>query len=123
MYANDDIFRCQRTLTYANVSERLHWLKTMLIRTPKELGAIIRDKRKRLGLGQSDLANRIGVSRQWVIEIEHGHPRAELGLVLRALDALDIRFDASTEPAKSGSAAKSAVNINAILAKAKKSKP
>lgn len=93
----------------------------MLIRTPKELGAIIRDKRKRLGLDQSTLANRIGVSRQWVIEVEHGHARAELGLVLRALDALDIRFDASTEP-KGRSSAKSAVDINAILAKAKKSK-
>lgn len=95
----------------------------MLIRTPTELGAIIRDKRKRLGLDQSTLANRIGVSRQWVIDIEHGHPRAELGLVLRALDALDIRFDASSDdPAKSRSSTKSGVNINAILAKARKSK-
>jgi y4mF family transcriptional regulator len=95
----------------------------MLIRTPTELGAIIRDKRKRLGLDQSTLANRIGVSRQWVIEIEHGHPRAELGLVLRALDALDIRFDASSNDITKGrSATKSGVDINAILAKAKKGK-
>jgi y4mF family transcriptional regulator len=95
----------------------------MLIRTPKELGAVIRDKRKRLGLDQSTLANRIGVSRQWVIEIEHGHARAELGLVLRALDALNIRFDASSEGTDSRSSAKSSADINAILAKAKKSKP
>ncbi|MGA2993089.1 helix-turn-helix domain-containing protein [Bradyrhizobium sp.] len=94
----------------------------MLIRSPADLGAIIRDKRKRLKIDQSTLAKRIGVSRQWVIEVEHGHPRAELGLVLRALDALDIRFDASSELAKDRSSAKSAVNINAILAKAKKSK-
>ena len=95
----------------------------MLIRTPTELGAIIRDKRKRLGLDQSTLANRIGVSRQWVIDVEHGHPRAEMGLVLRALDALDIRFDASSDdPAKSRSAIKSKVDINAILAKARKGK-
>jgi HTH-type transcriptional regulator/antitoxin HipB len=95
----------------------------MLIRTPKELGAIIRDKRKRLKLDQSTLAKRIGVSRQWIIEIEQGHPRAELGLVLRALDALDIRFDASNDLADSRSSAKSSANINAILAKAKRSKP
>jgi HTH-type transcriptional regulator / antitoxin HipB len=95
----------------------------MLIRTPIELGAIIRDKRKRLGLDQSTLARSIGVSRQWVIDIEHGHPRAEVGLVLRALDALDIRFDASSgDPAKSRSAIKSRGDINAILAKAKKDK-
>ncbi len=94
----------------------------MLIRSPADLGAIIRDKRKRLKIDQSTLAKRIGASRQWVIEVEHGHPRAELGLVLRALDALGIRFDASSELAKDRSSAKSAVNINAILAKAKKGK-
>jgi y4mF family transcriptional regulator len=94
----------------------------MLIRSPADLGAIIRDKRKRLKIDQSTLAKRIGASRQWVIEVEHGHPRAELGLVLRALDALDIRFDASSELAKDRSSAKSAVNINAILAKARKGK-
>ena len=56
----------------------------MLIRTPADLGAVVRDRRKELKLDQATLAKRIGVSRQWVIEIEHGHPRAELALVLRA---------------------------------------
>ncbi|MCP3380170.1 MULTISPECIES: helix-turn-helix domain-containing protein [unclassified Bradyrhizobium] len=92
----------------------------MLIRTATDLGAVIRDRRKRLKLDQSSLAKRIGVSRQWVIEIEQGHPRAELGLVLRALDALDIRVDASSEPTNSRTAEKPAVDINAIVAKAKK---
>jgi len=68
----------------------------MLVRTPTDLGAVIRDRRKQLKLDQAALAKRIGVSRQWVIEIEHGHARAELALVLRALDALSIRLDAST---------------------------
>jgi len=93
----------------------------MLIRTPADLGAVIRDKRKRLKLDQSTLAKRIGVSRQWVIEVEKGHPRAELSLVLRALDALDIRLDCG-EPAKSHAPTKSAVDINAIVAKARKGK-
>jgi y4mF family transcriptional regulator len=95
----------------------------MLIRTPADLGAVIRDRRKRLKLDQSTLAKRIGVSRQWVIEIEHGHPRAELGLVLRALDALDIHLAASSEAAESRGPTQSAVDINAIVAKAKKGKP
>lgn len=94
----------------------------MFIRSPADVGAIIRDNRKRLQIDQSTLAKRIGASRQWVIEVEHGHPRAELGLVLRALDALDIRLAASSELAKDRSSAKSAVNISAILAKAKKGK-
>jgi HTH-type transcriptional regulator/antitoxin HipB len=92
----------------------------MLIRTHTDLGAVIRDRRKRLKLDQSTLAKRIGVSRQWVIDIEHGHPRAELTLVLRALDALGVRLHASGEP--STSPAQSGVDINAIVARAKKGK-
>jgi len=92
----------------------------MLIRTPTDLGAVIRDRRKGLKLDQSTLAKRIGVSRQWVIDIEHGHPRAELTLVLRALDALGIPLHASGEPGTR--AAPSGVDINAIVARAKKGK-
>ncbi|WP_426420849.1 helix-turn-helix domain-containing protein [Bradyrhizobium genosp. A] len=92
----------------------------MLVRTSTDLGAIIRDRRKRLKLDQSSFAKRIGVSRQWVIEVEHGHARAELGLVLRALDALGIRLDASSEQSNSRSSEESGVDINAIVAKAKK---
>jgi len=94
----------------------------MLVRTSSDLGAVIRDRRKRLKLDQSSLAKRIGVSRQWVIEVEHDHARAELGLILRALDALGIRLDASTEQSHSRGSEKSAVDINAIVAKARKSR-
>jgi HTH-type transcriptional regulator/antitoxin HipB len=81
----------------------------------------MRDKRKQLGLDQSTLAKRIGVSRQWVIAVERGHARAAMGLVLRAIDALGIRLDASTQPTRrSGS---TAVDINAIVEKAKKRGP
>ena len=93
----------------------------MLIRTPADLGAIIRDRRKQLKLDQAVLASRIGVSRQWVIQIEHGRPRAELGLVLRALDALGIQLDATAgEPHRRRAGA---VDIDAIVAKAKKARP
>lgn len=62
----------------------------MLIRTPADLGAAIRDHRRRRGMDQQELASAIGVSRQWVIEMEKGKPRASLALALRALDALGI---------------------------------
>jgi y4mF family transcriptional regulator len=91
----------------------------MFVRTPADLGAVIRDRRKQLKLDQATFAKRIGVSRQWIIEIERGHARAELGLVLRAIDALDIRLDAIVDQAKRRP---SAVDIDAIVAKAKKSK-
>jgi HTH-type transcriptional regulator/antitoxin HipB len=91
----------------------------MFVRTPADLGAVIRDRRKQLKLDQATFAKRIGVSRQWVIEIERGHARAELGLVLRAADTLNIRLDAGIDQAKRRP---SAVDIDAIVAKAKKSK-
>jgi HTH-type transcriptional regulator / antitoxin HipB len=93
----------------------------MLVRTPADLGAVIRDRRKQLKLDQAAFAKRIGVSRQWVILIEHGHTRAELGLVLRALDALHIHLDASAAQPRRYS--RRGVDIDAIVAKAKKSRP
>ena len=93
----------------------------MLIRTPADLGAIIRDRRRQLKLDQAAFAKRISVSRYWVILVEQGHPRAELALVLRALDALNIQLDASAaEPRRRRSGA---VDIDAIVAKAKKARP
>lgn len=89
----------------------------MLVRTPVDLGAVIRDRRKQLKLDQAAFAKRIGASRQWVIEIERGHPRAEMGLVLRALDVIDIHLDTKVDQAKRS---RGADDIDAILAKARK---
>ncbi|KYK50586.1 MULTISPECIES: type II toxin-antitoxin system Y4mF family antitoxin [Bradyrhizobium] len=95
----------------------------MLTRTAADLGAVIRDRRKRLKLDQSTLAKKVGVSRQWLIEVEHGHPRAELGLILRVLDALGIKLDADSNPSAGRGVPKTAVDLDAIVAKAKKGKP
>jgi HTH-type transcriptional regulator/antitoxin HipB len=91
----------------------------MLIRTPKDLGAVIRDHRRRRGLDQLALATKIGVSRQWVVEVEKGKPRAEVGLVLRALDALGV---ALSIPATDPVAKKKApgIDIDQIVDKARK---
>ena len=94
----------------------------MFIRTPADLGAAIRDRRKQLGLDQSTFAKRIGVSRQWVIAVERGHARAAKGLVLRAIDALGVRLDASIGQMNRHGSTASASDIDAIVAKAKKRK-
>lgn len=93
----------------------------MLIRTPVDLGAAIRDRRRQLDLDQAILAKRIGVSRQWVIAIERGRSRAELGLVLRALDALGIRLNTETGKGHE-SATAPAVDIDAIVTSARTGK-
>lgn len=75
----------------------------MLIRTPTDLGAVIRDHRRRRGLDQQTLAKKIGASRQWVVEVEKGKPRAEIGLVLRALDAVGVALSIGTSAKPSSS--------------------
>lgn len=76
-------------------------LPSLALRTAKDIGALIRERRRRLGLNQRDLATKVGVSRQWVVEVEHGKPRAELSLVLRALDALGVRLVPDAEKSSS----------------------
>jgi HTH-type transcriptional regulator / antitoxin HipB len=65
----------------------------MRIRTIKDLGAYLRARRTQLGMDQATLASKAGTSRKWLVEVEHGKPGAELGLVLRTLRALDIAID------------------------------
>jgi HTH-type transcriptional regulator / antitoxin HipB len=65
------------------------------IRNPEQLGRAIRLKRKEKSLSQSALAGRLGVGRKWVIGIESGNPKAELGLILKTLDVLGLRASLS----------------------------
>jgi HTH-type transcriptional regulator / antitoxin HipB len=65
----------------------------MQIHTTRELGELVRTRRHGLGLTQSALAARIGSTRQWVIALETGRPRLELGLTLRALASLGVTLD------------------------------
>lgn len=63
------------------------------INSIRDLVAAARGRRLGLGLSQVELAARARVSRQWISEFEAGKPTAELGLVLRLLDALALRLD------------------------------
>jgi HTH-type transcriptional regulator / antitoxin HipB len=62
----------------------------MRIRTPRELGAVLRDERRRLGLSQVDLSVKADVSRKWIVQMENGKARAELALVLRTIGVLGL---------------------------------
>ena len=95
-------------------------LDIMQIRTPLDLGLVIRDRRRNLELSQDDLARKAGVGRQWVVAIEHGKSRAEIGLVLRTLSALDLplTIDPGGRPPRS-SDDMDPVDIDAIVDAAK----
>lgn len=60
----------------------------MLLRNAREVGDLIADGRRHLRWSQADLAQRAGVSRQWVSQVENGKTTAEFDLVLGALHAL-----------------------------------
>lgn len=64
----------------------------MRLRTTADFGAAIREQRRAQDLDQATLAKRVGVSRQWIIEIEKGKPRASMQLVLRTLEVLGIEL-------------------------------
>ncbi|HEU0288199.1 MAG TPA: helix-turn-helix domain-containing protein, partial [Nocardioidaceae bacterium] len=60
--------------------------------TVQSIRAAVLGRRRELGLSQAQLAERIGVSRKWVSEFERGKATAELGLVLRLLESLDLQL-------------------------------
>ena len=94
----------------------------MKIRNVADLGAFIRGHRVKLGMDQSDLAEKAGTSRKWIVEVEQGKPRAEIGLVLRTLKTLGLSLDIAVDRIQKASAASEPgnVDINNILNSLKK---
>lgn len=64
----------------------------MRVRRLDEIGQVIRGRRKELGLTQLELATRVGVSRQWIVAIEGGKPRAQVTLLLETLRTLGLEL-------------------------------
>jgi HTH-type transcriptional regulator/antitoxin HipB len=92
----------------------------MRIRTPIDIGALIRDRRTALALDQKELAGKIGVSRQWIVEIEKGKPRAEIALVLRTIEALGIALTAGDPSTEKRQNARPPVDIDSIVSAARR---
>lgn len=85
------------------------------IRSIMDLAASVRGRRLALELSQAQLAARAGVSRQWVNAFEAGKRTAELGLVLRVLDALDLGLDLRERSSSPGRGASGATDLDALL--------
>ncbi len=66
--------------------------------TPARIGAIVRAVRKDSGLRQDELAGATGVGVRFIVELEAGKPTAQLGKVLRVLQALGCSFDIAPPP-------------------------
>jgi len=71
------------------------------IDSPAAAGAIIRARRIDKGLSQQTLADMAGVSRKFLIDLEAGHNRAELGKTLAVMATLGLTL-AATDPIPRG---------------------
>ncbi|MEM7747243.1 MAG: helix-turn-helix domain-containing protein [Pseudomonadota bacterium] len=80
------------------------------IRRANDISALIKSRREAEGLSQQALADRLTVSRKWVNELEQGNANAKLGLVLRALNELDIALLADTDGDQTNTSAPSSVS-------------
>jgi y4mF family transcriptional regulator len=60
----------------------------MLLRRPHDIAGLFRDGRARAGWSQRELAESVGVSRQWISLVENGKTSVEFDLVLAVLQAL-----------------------------------
>jgi HTH-type transcriptional regulator/antitoxin HipB len=93
----------------------------MQVRTDRDLGVLIRDRRRELGLDQATLAAQAEVSRQWIVGVEKGRPRAEVALLLRTLRVLGIELNATVagSPASYRALHAGLVDIDAVIDRAR----
>lgn len=69
--------------------------------TPQQIGALIRDTRKNLGVTQKDLALTSGTGLRFIIDLEKGKETCEIGKALTVLHTLGIKV-ALTPPPTNG---------------------
>ena len=61
-------------------------------RTAKQIGAIVRRARRKAGLTQTELGNKIGLRQATISRLEKGEDEAKLGTLLDALTALGLEI-------------------------------
>ncbi len=87
----------------------------MTIRSIRDLAAVVRGRRKDLGMNQAELAERAGVSRKWIYEFEAGKPTAEFGLLLSVLDELGLALELTPRPETDQRPLGDTVDLDALL--------
>ena len=65
----------------------------MLIGHTFDVAMAIRARRRQLKLRQIEVAKAAKVGREWLVELEHGKPTVELGLVMQTLETLGLEID------------------------------
>jgi y4mF family transcriptional regulator len=71
------------------------------IRSSVELGAVIREQRKRLALKQLDLAGLGNTGNRFIVDLENGKPTVQLQKVLDLMDLLGLEVVVRTKASRS----------------------
>ena len=73
------------------------------IRTSVELGAVIREQRRRLALKQLDLAGLGNTGNRFIVDLENGKPTVQLQKVLDLMDLLGLEVVVRSKASRSAS--------------------
>ena len=65
-----------------------------MIQTAKDLGALIRQQRKAIGMSQADLAGICNVGNRFIVELEAGKPTVQFDKALYVASCLGIELQA-----------------------------
>ncbi|MCX6348041.1 MAG: helix-turn-helix transcriptional regulator [Candidatus Aureabacteria bacterium] len=74
----------------------------MNTRTPEQLGAAIRTRRRQLKVTQKDLAMTCGTGLRFIIDLEKGKPTCQIGKVLQVFQALGLELRITNPTADAG---------------------
>ncbi len=64
----------------------------MNTKSPEQLGAAIRTRRRQLKVTQKDLAMTCGTGLRFIIDLEKGKPTCQIGKILQVLQALGLKL-------------------------------
>lgn len=90
-------------------------METRFLNSHEAVARAVIDGRRRAGLSQARLAEKANVGRRFIVDLESGHPRAELAKVLAVLEALDIHATALPAPTIDRRAAD--VDLNEVVSR------
>jgi y4mF family transcriptional regulator len=82
----------EKIINNENYGINLDSLNSRLFNNSKILGEIIKSRRKALNITQQDLRIMLGTGNRVISDIENGKPTAQIGIVLRVLEALNIKI-------------------------------
>jgi y4mF family transcriptional regulator len=62
----------------------------MKVKTPEQLGAAVRTRRRQLRITQKELAMSCGTGLRFIVDLEKGKPTCQIGRTLRVLQGLGL---------------------------------